>query len=138
MPKRTITTILIAALIACPLWCDNGSCHTGDCPTSDCHGATEAPDACCRLHEDGDSQQREQPRPCPYPTSCQGICGGAVLEKPVELYDNTADYFLPTIDDDSQVAHRLIEESATTTGDGCYGGGNFGRCLLTLHMSFLC
>lgn len=70
--------------------------------------------------------------------SCQGVCGGVVFEKRVELDDDDNSLFFPLIDVNDSSAQQLVETRLFEVADRCYlQGGNFGRSVRTLHMSFL-
>lgn len=143
MIARTVSVILIVALIACPLWCGNGQLHAAQCCSvqqslnHDCtvHG-TDAD--CCKDSCSGDGDRG--PSRCPIQSSCQGVCGGAVIEKPVEV-DNAADpFYLPRIDTDTQFVTHVLECSTTHRAEHhchCRGSSNYGRSLRSLQMSFL-
>jgi hypothetical protein len=137
---RTVSLILIAAVVACPMWCSNGLCHAGQCCSAEqsahracpVHGATRC---CCNKHS-SDSHD-EFPCDAPCESSCQGVCGGAVFEKPIELNDEIDSFLLPFLTAEILPACRLAE-CRTQNGDHFYDyGGNHGRILRTLYMSFL-
>ena len=78
MYSRAFSTLLIAAIVGCPLFCRSGLCHAGTSAT-EC-GAHR----CCCSHSEPVSNDQH---PCPGDPSsprdeknCQGICGGAVFE----------------------------------------------------------
>ena len=146
---RTVSLIVIGAIFACPLWCGKGLCHTGSCCLENWRFSCQQPrDAVCAVHgatkcccqESSQEQNHQGPCPCHGKSSCQGVCGGAVFENSVELDDVGNSSFLHSIDLDIPLVTRLIERRiamcATHQGKCC--GGNFGRSLRTVHMSFLC
>ena len=143
MFDRFVSLLLIAAVIACPMWCDSGVCQCcapvgwsaeGDSPKS-C-SLNEA--ACCCERSEQD-KERDVPRPCPDTSNCQGVCGGAVIEKPCELDEADAS-FLPLlmITDESIVSLQLQIRAVAVEHHCCPGTKNYGRFVRTLHSSFLC
>jgi hypothetical protein len=142
MFSRTISLVLIAAIIACPMWCGSGLCIAGQCCEQAASSASDAGGdhrtmECCRKcdgHNDSD-----QNRPCLPETSCQGVCGGAVLQKSVELDDFSDTFFRPMFDDHAPITARLLECShGRSEQHRCGSNTNHGRFVRTLHMSFLC
>ena len=141
MLPRIVVSVLILAIIACPLWCGNGSCHAGQCCP-----ATHSVDHICPVHgtatccctDKSSDDDDHVPRRCPN-KSCQGVCGGAVLEKPLELDGTDSLLFWPLIEADASIAVQLAESrSLDVVLPGHCRRGNHGRLLRTLHMSFLC
>lgn len=137
MLARTVSLVLIVATIACPLWCGESVCQADQC----CPGEQSAvPDCCCRGCEqstpDNDSQP---PGDSPEKSSCQGVCGGAVLQKRSEWNDVSAAFFVSLINIEAPITARLVECNAQRGTHDWHGrGGNHGRSLCALHMSFLC
>ena len=138
---RTVSIVLTLAIIACPIWCGNGLCHAGQCSSAQQSAPQPCPDheaaSCC-----GDEGSSESNDDCPCDafckSSCQGVCGGAVFEKPCEFNDGTDSAFLPLIAAETPVACQLAEWR-TLDGDHFLDcGGNHGRSLRTLYMSLLC
>ena len=145
MASRTLSFILIAAILACPMACGTGivlccaveasaphSCpvHAGECQCESelAHAGQCGHDQPCPCpHHNFPSDD-----PCEHGKPCQGICGGAVLEKPfVPLFDLA---FLPLVDlrwlqDQNHSEHLCLSLHADHFS---------GRTLRTLHMSFLC
>ena len=147
MFARTVSLVQIAVLIACPMWCGNGLCRADQCCSVE--QSTHQP---CPVHEtacdccDIDSSGSNNDCPCDAPckSSCQGVCGGAVFGKPCELNDPMPTCsakkgsFGPFLAVEIPVACQLAE-CRTNDGDHfLHCGGNHGRSLRTLHMSFLC
>ncbi len=141
MFARTVPLVLIAAVIACPMWCGSGLCHAVNCcsavepPHQHCPGPGDTGGCCDKGPSDSND---ESPCDAPRKSPCQGVCGGAVLDKPLELSDG--------IDPSSSqpIAAKMIagcQAVACHIPDGdaflpC--GGNYGRSLRTLYMSFSC
>lgn len=106
MWKRLTSLISIAAILACPLRCSLGGCESvccanggfaADTSSLDVAETTSPAAGCCsrtlQLKQEIASPSRGQNRPPldshapvrrPTGSACQGICGGAVLEKPCE------------------------------------------------------
>ena len=146
MFARTVALVQIAAIIACPLWCANGLCDAGPCcsakqssqPPCSIHGTANC---CCRKPSPDSSDRRDSQVPgrCPENSLCQGVCGGAVIEKPCELDSFEDSFFLPFVDAEASVSSRLVHSrSYDVEHTHCLSGGNHGRSLRALYMSFLC
>jgi len=142
MFARIVFLLQIVAIIACPLWCGNGLCHGGQCcsskQSSDQICPVHGTDRCCHTNS---SPDRDNRGPCGYPnsSSCQGVCGGAVFEKPIELNDVSDSFFLPKIDTEFGFVSQLAGcRSLDVEHHRHCLGGNYGRLLRTLNMSFLC
>jgi len=142
---RAISLLLTAAVVACPVCCAGGFCHAGQCRGTE-QSPRESQRPCCR-HGDsagcrGERSSRDQNEPapgkCPEGTTCQGVCGGAVFEKPCVLDDVTASFFLPLSDADISVACQVAHGDAFGVDDHTLAGDSYGRFLRTLHMSLLC
>lgn len=143
MNPRTVSLVLIAAVVACPMWCGTGSCNAGQCCGEEASESdrvcttNEAESRCCHHKPDSDDDQQ-----CPThssPTSCQGVCGGAVLAKDVEVRGDSHVIILPLIDDHAAMPARLVECGRCRNEQHCcHSNANHGRVVRTLHMSFLC
>lgn len=146
MLTRFVIILQIIAIVACPLACSSGWC----CSNQNAVGGTAfsldgpAPPTCC-AHctstrcDDSPERPSETPAPgnCPE-HQCQGICGGAVLEKPVELGTALGPHAILV---DSSVAYQTL----ICTGRSLHPGQNtsgpatvYGCALRCLHMSLLC
>jgi hypothetical protein len=145
MFSRFVSLGLVAAIIACPLWCGSGMCQAGCCspgqPSQTDRRDAEPVCECC-AEADNDNSSREQRRhPGESPSkSCQGVCGGAVFEKPLALNAPSASVVRLPIADASQDAWRPVDATCIVARHSLhhFGGKNLGRALRTLHMSFLC
>ena len=138
---RTVSLILVAAVIACPLWCGNGSCHADSCCSAEQSTQQACPvhaTACCCCDNDSSDSNDNCPCEAPCESSCQGICGGAVFEKPCGLNDGMDSSFLSLLVGKMPIACRLAECRIQNGDHFILCGGNHGRILRTLHMSFLC
>ncbi len=139
---RIVFLLQTVAIIACPLWCGNGLCCGGQyrSPKQSSHQACSVCETarCCHRNSLPDRDNRI---PCrgPNNSSCQGVCGGAVFEKPIELNNVADSFFLPQIDTEVSFVLQL---TACRWRDIEYHshchGGNYGRLLRILHMSLLC
>lgn len=148
MLARIVSLVLIAAVVACPLTCGNGLCHAGQCcsemQASDqvcpAHGTAQC--CCGRASSDEDHCPSGDRGPCRCPgkSSCQGVCGGAVFEKQIELDGASDSSFLSLVDTDTLLVTRVIERRTAHGAEHHWHrrGGNHGRSLRALHMSFLC
>ncbi|MBM82619.1 MAG: hypothetical protein CMJ78_18810 [Planctomycetaceae bacterium] len=138
MYRKIVSLLLMTALIVCPVWCGDGFCIAGQCCVDAKHevpSSTVAP--CC-----ADCDEEHGDLPCPSDSggvSCQGICGGAIVQKPVVLDHRSEDCFQPLIVDEAFSTARLTDCLNERTEQHCCGSGpNQGRSMRTLHMSFLC
>ena len=148
MLTRIISVVLIAAVIACPMWCGSGVCHTGRCCAAD-GSSLEKQDsyAVCSVHGKKDcgceksSRDNDEhgPNRCPGNGLCQGVCGGAVFEKPFKLDGPYLFSFLLLIDSDDSNISLLADYRTVGTGHHhCLSPKNHGRFMRMLHSSFLC
>ena len=144
MYSRTVSLALIAAVVACPLWCGSGCCNAGQCcpqgesSQSDACCVSQTRDCCSNADQHGE-RGSEQQAPCQSQTSCQGGCGGAVIEKSVEVDGFSDVFFMPQLDAHAPVATPQLQCGHDRHQQHCCGSdGNHGRGLRTLHMSFLC
>ena len=142
---RAVSLLLAAAVIACPICCGSGMCHAGQCCGTEASSHESQRSGCNRSEPadccgDSSSRDRNAPTPGEFPsgTLCQGVCGGAVFEKPCVLDDVTASFFLPLSDADISVACQVAHGDAFGVDDHTLAGDSYGRFLRTLHMSLLC
>jgi hypothetical protein len=141
MSNRIVPIALIVAIIVCPFLCRNGRCH-GCCAAkksveSICP-ASEMGSGCCRKSSSDDEGQR----PCDDASGasrCQGVCGGAVLEKPNSLSAPTEMRYRYEFNaHPSPPASLLVNRQADTVVRWFDGSMTPGRYIRTLYMSFLC
>ena len=157
MANSFISLILIVAVLVCPLRCSLGAC-AGDscCATRRCGTASDRDDtgelstggtalspktSCCsstgpqqRPRPNGNTPHRQ-----PAKSACQGICGGATLEKTCELNSAPFSCFSPLLVHDRALPSRtsqLRSVAASHHLDGAFA--NYGRVVRLLHASFLC
>jgi hypothetical protein len=150
MPVRTVSVVLIAAVLACPTRCTKGLCHHRPCcseqqssqlQTADC----ETDCCCCKKDSSGSnadqpgdpSERNNNPSTPPCESSCQGVCGGAIFEKRC-VVDDGIDFGQLLADAPEPAVASGSSEFRTHLGEHFLHGGNHGRCLRTLHSSFLC
>lgn len=169
MIDRLLSFILIATLSACPLLCSTGQCGAGHCcadqranltefdrestcirpAASECSTSSEAMTGCCSKstnadgHDDcanDDQGLPKAPQPSDHPPkSCQGVCGGALLAKPI---DSQNVRHLVSVE---SLCHCCEFVSLKSRRPGLSpitcpvtSSGNYGRFVRTLCMSFLC
>ena len=140
MLTRIIPFALVAAIVTCPLLCRDGRCQ-GCCANKQIQtpcAAEGTADCCCpTTSHDGENQ-----RPCdndPSKSGCQGVCGGAVLEKPNNLPEPTVARFLNHFKPTPTLAATLLNDRQSHTVESRLDCSMTpGRYLRTLYMSFLC
>jgi hypothetical protein len=141
MYAQAISIVMTAAIIACPMWCGSGLCHDEGCcaagklveQTIPAHDSARC---CGGKGLPGDNSNCPPDTPCEL--SCQGVCGGAVLEKPCELTGEFESSVLPLVANETPVACQTAQGRTRDRDRFLQHGGNHGRLLRTLHMSFLC
>ncbi len=147
MVSRTVSLVLITTIIACPVWCSNGLCNADQCCAAKASWHQACPvdgnvGSCCeRSGSDSDCHRPgKTPHNPPCDSSCQGVCGGAIFEKPCELNNASDSFPSPLVVTDVAVVPRSAELCSDDIGHAvyCTSGGNLGRSLRTLYMSFLC
>ena len=145
MTSRIYSIVLIVAVLACPMACGLGiapccaqekpdstpderqevacKCHCASATQDPCEDETSRVDAVVRLPADV---------PGEHDLPCQGICGGAVVEKPsLPVFDLI---FLTPIDQDV-FEQPTISKRCDRSFDTDH---RTGRQLRALHMSLLC
>lgn len=145
MFTHVTTLALIFAVFACPLRCGLGQCE--DTSGGGAEVASAAPierfehenAGCCCCQPLPTEQKQPAPRHLPRESSCQGICGGAVLERPCEWTGGDQPCVAPVIlsDETFTCGHLAV----TREHQGCERLAwdlNHGRLLRILHQSFLC
>lgn len=140
---RIVSLVQTAAIIACPMWCSSGLIHAAQCCTAEqsvakaaCTSGQTA--ACCCSETSRDNDDRRGRGQCPL-KSCQGVCGGAVFEKPVELDDGWGSASCPLVEVEASFRLQLAEcRMLDITVPRYCDAGNHGRFVRTLHSSFLC
>ncbi|MEO2036995.1 MAG: hypothetical protein ABGZ35_33390 [Planctomycetaceae bacterium] len=145
MFARTVALLLIAEIVACPLSCSADVCR---CCYDDSSSQRElGTRSCCELgaeesccgKESSRSQDNRQPEPEPGTLICQGVCGGAVLNRPSELDSTELSFLLPRAGNDSANVSLFTRYRTGSFGySHPVGKGNQGRFVRTLNMSFLC
>lgn len=144
MFAQIVSLVTIVAIIACPLWCGDGQCGVAHCCSSEVKTATHdvcsthGKSDCCCCKESSPAEDEGCPVPEPQDSSCQGVCGGAVLEKPSELPTTDDDCLcLPLTDEQGAIVTAQVEQASTGDDVDAHCGGNYGRLLRALRMSFL-
>ena len=140
MFDRLVSLLLTVAVVACPVRCDNGVCHY--CAVDEC-GIDKVTDLCilrdaatCCCADSREEKGRDVPRP--VESNCQGICGGAVFEKPSEFDCADASVSLPLLDTTESIAIPLTRIREVGVEHYCCSGSkNHGRFVRTLHSSLL-
>ncbi len=141
MVARLISLVLMVAIVACPMWCGERLC-----PAAPCCSATPCPRIVCAVHETADcccepsSPNKSDPNPSrpANQSSCQGICGGAVFEQLSQVDNFDGSIILPLFDVHASTVSRRSSFRRCDVPTISHCGGNRGRSLRTLYMSFLC
>lgn len=139
MFKAAIHLLLVASIVACPLGCYAGACCAQDRGAGDKFGASQSCCERCR-HEETPSHSPEHPSAPAEPCSekCQGICGGAVVEKHVEL-DLAPLRSIDALCMDNAAQVDAIGIAYSPANSPPYGGDVLsGRNVRVLHKSLLC
>jgi len=132
MISKILSFILIATMLTCPLGCGlSVSACCAATASADGPGEENQRTCCCG---EPDQQKKQSPADAPREQngSCQGICGGAVVE---EMFPAPSDVsFQPPVTFEQQ---NLRSESEVC--EFGRGEGDLTRPpLRLLHMSFLC
>lgn len=147
MLDRLISPMLIAAVIACPMWCGNGVYCSDQC----CAGVERGPeepsaalcshrglaDCCC----DPVPTQNDEgtPNRAPDSSTCQGICGGAVFERSCEFSQPDVSFLPPMIEKGGCISPMLAHvRGVGVSRQHCHSRKNHGRVVRTLLASLLC
>jgi hypothetical protein len=135
MFSRSISVLVIAAVLACPLWCGSNVCYCcQENQSSAEHSGSGG--GCCSSGQPVGHERGESPR---LPVrSCQGICGGAVFEKTPELTGVEFITTLPLCSTQSSIDDYFAAHNWQIGAPPLRNHGNQGRAVRTLHMSFLC
>lgn len=142
MFHRGVCLLMIFGIIACPMWCASGV--MGCCATTPSL-QPEVPckqQTCCCKEKSSDTGQKKLPNDSPLPPnpqdSCQGVCGGAVVEKSCELSNSLNVVLLLPIPTDDLIPTGHPECRGQNNLPVDSQSGNVGQKLRALHMSFLC
>lgn len=146
MFERSVALVLISAIVVCPLWCGIGPCCAGRCSAKELIDTAQRPSfECCTLHRVAGCccetatpySDKRLPVRCPD-KSCQGVCGGAVFGKSVDLNGVLSLFVQPldmhTIAVMQPIAERRISNDAHRWKTH---GRNRGYTLRVLHQSLL-
>lgn len=140
MFTRVTALVQMVALLACPLWCAQGLCHAGAaCAGGNCalEIADQAPVCVCCCEDVASSEEVPNPERCPDESECQGICGGAVVERTIEL-DAAELSFLPPATDKDACSALGYPHFIDHVDPPRLPANNFGRFVRMLRGSFLC
>ena len=136
MQHRLVSIVSILAVICCPLWCGGGIC----CADAECELSDQVPSAadCCCGHGGTEGERR-----CPEDrrsgaAHCQGICGGAVLEKPHMVRDASQGPVLGAVQATAGTGGRFTDSISRSQAAETRAGRIFGRSLRARQMSWLC
>lgn len=140
MAQKIVSITVILAIIACPMWCADGS---GACCADRIH--SHAADVCTPQESSCDccenSHRRQQP-PADFPDQqdnlCQGICGGGVMLEPHKILSGNQDSFLGIPVRDISVDVLLTVRETETSSNDRHRHDSGGRSLRTLLSSYLC
>jgi len=97
----------------------------------------QLPPCCCNqaAPAEGDSSPSEPPAK----SSCQGVCGGAVIEQSLQLDDEIDDCGIASIENATSSSLKQLPQCLGYLGHyGINSGDNLGRSLRALFASFLC
>ncbi len=159
MARNTLNLILIIAILFCPYSCKRGVCASSVCSsatTSCCDTHTVDQDFCCEHHDCCPTEQsceqcspqdtssksqpeNKNPHHCPSKPndpsqcSCQGICGGAILEEN-ESVTSQADETLHTVAS-SHIQIQFFPQTSVATF--CKARWSPSSSLRILYQSFL-
>ena len=142
MFAHIVSLLQIVAIVVCPLGCGKGLCHA----TLKGEGKQAAelvclenrvPQCCCCCQKSSTPNKNttvQSPE-----NTCQGVCGGAVIDKPVELdlalFSILTSHLGTPVESPILItACRWLEVEHVGHGHG----GNYGRFVRTIHRSFLC
>ncbi len=145
MVNRSIAIVLILAVLACPIWCSVGLCQCLHCGTMENSSSKigcaieGSAQRCCCCQQESSNNDEQIPSRCPRESSCQGVCGGAVFEKPCELTAvEAACVPLPALCDDLQPRGLTAALCGHRGYELCGDDPLDGRRLRILYQSFLC
>ncbi|MEX0818579.1 MAG: hypothetical protein WD070_03270, partial [Pirellulaceae bacterium] len=131
------------AILACPLgcgsdWCIAGQCDGAEQSLSQACVIPASPGCCCDRIASADSNHR-CPSDAPCKSSCQGVCGGAVVARPSELNEASVATVQPQVDPELAVFSRLAVHDSHHVWQPIHrlSAGNHGRSVRMLHMSLL-
>jgi len=137
MFHRAIVILTVLAIIACPMFCREGTgccvdAHRGNAVSS---SARQKCSCCC--HKSNRPQEVPRDTPDDSDEMCQGVCGGVVMLEPVKL--ETRDDLLHAVPFEVvAVESCLVEFSSEIIGESVSATAPAGRSLRTLLSSYLC
>ena len=143
MSHRIVSIVLILAVTLCPLWCGMGVCcadldrSLADCVPELGSVATAHGDCCCgNGAPHGESPRSNDHRP--EHQRCQGICGGAVVEKSQAIRASCPgpELFARVATDRSPC--RAADADVGSYAASLRSSSIYGRSLRAQQMSWLC
>ena len=142
MYPRVVSLILMVAVFACPLWCSKGLCCSNHQISTECQISDLDIGSDCCLCESSPAETDDKQRcPCEIPTKsrCQGVCGGAVLEKSLDLDGIGNAYFEPVQSAGESLGTQPVQiRLLPILHHDSWPGKNYGRCVRVRYSSFLC
>lgn len=154
MVNRSISLILIALVLACPMLCHSGDCchqdtlHEDHCTASHCGCRVEEPGcdelSCCDPMSKTDCSEEPSPAghcpdQAPFDSTCQCFCGGAVVGKVCEFGVTFNGSYLPAeTAETSLLVLRARHGGVQFNHHRLKTAKNRGRVMRILYGSFLC
>lgn len=137
MFHRTVVILTVLAIIACPMFCREG---TGCCRDSHrgCALSSSAPQKCsCCCRESEEPQEVPGDNPQDTDEMCQGVCGGVVMLEPLKL--DTRDDLLHAVPFEVVSVESCFAETSFEFVDDLQSTVDLsGRSLRTILSSYLC
>jgi len=98
--QRFVSILLIFAVILCMFSCTSGGCCASEDTAVKLAPSTGCCSKCCERKRHSPPENPPEDSRCPDECLCQGVCGGAILEKAdVQLAVPPIDHFAPLIAD---------------------------------------
>lgn len=137
MFHRIVVILTVLAVIACPMFCGEGTACCAGHKHSVVVCETAQPECSCCRHQ-SPSQQEE---PCDSPDDsgepCQGVCGGVVMLESTKI--DTRDDLLHAIPFEIVLTESILtQRSAEQHWNGSSMVTASGRSLRTFLSSYLC
>ncbi len=141
MTRKVLNLLLIAMIVACPLWCMSGICAS----TEECCARDQAAHDCCDQEQARDQHSCDEhsdhhpSNPCDNSPCglCQCICGGAVIEhNDDDVAQQVANPLHDLVLASNSIADILFRQNSPTIL-AHEARVTSGRSLCILHMSLL-
>ena len=98
--QRFVSILLIFAVVLCTFSCTSGGCCASEDTVAKVPPSTDCCAKCCERKTHSPPENTPKDSRCPDECLCQGVCGGAILEKAdVQLAVPPMDRFTPLIAD---------------------------------------